>query len=281
MTYKAILEYLKAWIEASTLNGVKPWIEVLLEMEIELNPRTSFPAVFICPIPFEMSAYNQNKYAFRIYVVDDTTPSPNYVGLTGTTLTNRINVFNDVIVYAESFIRALPDDIFEDYPITFTPIVLWDNTCDGVYFDINVKSNIACAEIINSGITGITNYLITNGTSGSSGSSGVNGTDGTGVYKYIYGTDYTGLTTDTYLIVPANYSGGLATNIYLPKASGTGKLLTVINNNEFYTKVWTVEGTFDDEWLGTIYDNLDLYTTATYINTDNSWYIVSKTMNNF
>lgn len=190
MTYYTILQTLKNWVEASSINGRNVYCEVCLEDEIELNPKTTYPCVFICPIPFEMASTTLNKYSFRVYVATSTTVAPDYPSISGSTLSNRITTFNTVIVYAENMVKALPDDWLEVYPLTITPVLLWDNTYDGIYFDLVIHNFIDCAEITLTGTTG-NQYLITNGTSGTSGisPSGYTGATliGPSTYTYIDG----------------------------------------------------------------------------------------------
>jgi len=113
MTYENILQYLQGWISSSTLDGQNFWCEVLLEDEIELNPTTTFPAGFICPVPFDMTSINLQRYVVRIYLINKTTISPNYSssGLS-LNLSNRMKVFNSMIIVAQEMVKKLN----EGYP---------------------------------------------------------------------------------------------------------------------------------------------------------------------
>jgi len=205
MTYNTLLANLKLWIEASAINGSYFWCEVLLEDEIELNPKTTFPASFICPVPFEMTSSSITKYIIRVYLVNNTSTSPNW-SPTGGTLTNRFCVLSELTTYAEALVKALPYDWFESYPITFTPVVLWDANVDGIYFDLEISAGIICS-----------NVVITNGTSGSSGIDGTSGTNGSSGTNGTSGlSDKFSTTSNTILDVPTSHP----TTLYLTGATG-------------------------------------------------------------
>lgn len=140
MTYKQFLQDLQTDILAATLSGVTlSWYsEICLEDEIELKTEaTTYPAIFIVPIPFDIIDDNRATYSAKVYMVDNVGRAPNY-GL------KRIDIFNKMISYAQAYVQQLDDYTFLQFPLTINPIVKWDANIDGIYFEITFNSNVEC-----------------------------------------------------------------------------------------------------------------------------------------
>lgn len=139
MQYIDFLQNVASYIKNTTVSGVaQSWfVDIVLEDEIELKTGTTYPAVFIVPIPFDMSEDMMAKYSCKIYMVDSVTRAPNYN-------LNRINTYNRMISYCQAFLQQLPDEYINDFPITINPIVKWDANVDGIYFDFILNNAISC-----------------------------------------------------------------------------------------------------------------------------------------
>jgi hypothetical protein len=139
MTYLQFLQDLQTDLKATTLSGatLNWYSEICLEDEIELKTGTTYPAIFIVPIPFDIVDDNRALYGAKVYMVDNVTRAPNYN-------LARILTFNKMISYAQAYVQQLDDYTFANLPITINPIVKWDANIDGIYFDWIINSNVEC-----------------------------------------------------------------------------------------------------------------------------------------
>lgn len=139
MEYINFLNLIKNTIINTLVNGTQlAWYsEICLEDEIELKTGTTYPAIFIVPIPFDIIDDMMVKYSCKVYLVDNVTRAPNYN-------MKRFNVYNKMVNYAMAFLQRLPDENINDYPVTINPVVKWDANIDGIYFELTVNSNIGC-----------------------------------------------------------------------------------------------------------------------------------------
>lgn len=139
MTYLQFLEDTRTDLMATTVSGVTlNWYnEICLEKEIELKTGTTYPAIFIVPIPFDIVDGNRSLYSAKIYMVDNVTRAPN-VNL------NRIKVYDKMVRYVQAYFQQMDEYTFEVFPITINPIVKWDANIDGIYFIYKINSNVEC-----------------------------------------------------------------------------------------------------------------------------------------
>lgn len=144
MTYLEFLTNVETYVKQSMLNGVPlNWYsEICLEDEIELKTGTTYPAVFIVPIPFDVVDPYRINYSCKIYMVDGVTRAPNVKNISG--YTQRILTFNRMVSYAQAFLQQLPGEYINEYPVTINPIVKWDANIDGIYFDFTLATNTGC-----------------------------------------------------------------------------------------------------------------------------------------
>lgn len=151
MRYLDFLRELETGLKDTKVDGqtLDWWSEICLEDEIELKTGTTFPAIFIVPIPFDIIEDMRALYTAKVYLVDNITRAPNYkpgsgiVG-SGDYITNRISIYNKMVTYAQAFLQQSGVEIFPEYPITIEPIVRWDNNVDGIYFNYTINTNVEC-----------------------------------------------------------------------------------------------------------------------------------------
>lgn len=139
MNYLSFLTDIIGFLTGATVGGntLNWYSEICLEDEIELKTGTTYPAIFVVPIPFDITDDMMAKYGCKIYLVDNITRAPNYN-------LNRINIYNKMINYAMAFIQQLPDNYINDFPLTINPIVRWDANVDGIYFDFTLNYAVPC-----------------------------------------------------------------------------------------------------------------------------------------
>jgi hypothetical protein len=144
MTYNTFIENIKTWLSGTTdLVWVKDQLEDEIELPINESGIHCFPAAFIVPLPFTIDAQNRVTFSCRVYLADEVGRSPVLV-YSGTT-SKRTYVYSELIDIFLKFIQHIPDSVNGiQYPITVTPILLWDSNVDGLYFDINLITTTDC-----------------------------------------------------------------------------------------------------------------------------------------
>lgn len=139
MKYLQFLQDIQTDIKATTVSGVTlNWYsEICLEDEIELKTGTTYPAIFLVPIPFDIIEDNRTGYSVKVYMVDNVTRSPNYN-------LARIIIYDKMVTYCQAYFQQADEYTFVNFPITINPIVKWDANVDGIYFELTVNSNVEC-----------------------------------------------------------------------------------------------------------------------------------------
>ena len=118
MKYLQFLQDIQTDLSAVTVSGatLNWYSEICLEDEIELKTGTTYPAIFIVPIPFDIIDDNRTHYSAKVYMVDNVTRAPNYN-------LARIITFDKMVTYAQAYLQQLDDYTFAQYPVTINPIV--------------------------------------------------------------------------------------------------------------------------------------------------------------
>ena len=145
MTYQEFIQDVKNWLASTSgLTYIKECLEDEIELPINETGINQFPAAFITPIPFTINDYNNNTYSCRIYLAGDVGLSP-VMNPTATTISKRFQTYSSLINIFQKFIQLIPDEFNGlQFPITATPILLWDANIDGIYWDINMITSINC-----------------------------------------------------------------------------------------------------------------------------------------
>lgn len=141
MTYLDFLNYIHSGFTALTTTGLTDviYIEKQLEDLIELNPN-SFPvnsgkSIWICPIPMTIEDENTITYAARIYIVQQINED----------FSDRMSAISECILLVNKFLQWLPDIITGIvYSIDVQPIILFDSTTEGLYFDFKSRQTVSC-----------------------------------------------------------------------------------------------------------------------------------------
>lgn len=145
MTYLSFLTTIQSLITTSSWGGTYPawYSEICLEDEIESKTGTTYPAIFIVPVPFDLIDDMMAKYSCKIYMVDSVGRAPNApTPIIGTT--QRLVIYNRMVSFAQAFFQQLPDQYINDYPVTINPIIKWDSATDGIYFELTLNGSISC-----------------------------------------------------------------------------------------------------------------------------------------
>lgn len=144
MKYIDFLNVIKSGITFLTQTGETDVIytQFTLEDLIELDPQ-SYPgsiqsgkSIWITPTPMTLESEDRITYGCRIYIAQQIKED----------MSDRITAISNCIDTAQEIIDWLEDynAIFTTYPITITPVLLFDSTTDGIYMDLNVSMYIPC-----------------------------------------------------------------------------------------------------------------------------------------
>lgn len=110
-------------------------VETCLDDEIEVNTGTTYPAVFIYPIPMTLTS-NTINYSVRLYFVKQLLNNDKY---------QRVELFSELIESYKCLLQHLPDNMIPLYDQTITPFLKFDSMVDGFFVDLSISSSILCA----------------------------------------------------------------------------------------------------------------------------------------
>lgn len=137
LTYLQFLETVKTWFNTTTLSGITvcQFSQISLEDEIELNPDSKYPGLFVTPMPFSLKNEGISMYSCRVYLV-------NIIDLDKYNRITQINYMNE---WLQKTIQEVPDNFNGiQWPIQVTPLVMWDLNGDGLSFDITITNQNPC-----------------------------------------------------------------------------------------------------------------------------------------
>jgi hypothetical protein len=143
VTYKNFLDTIYSGLTYLTTTGLTDVIYIKYELEdmMELDPQ-SYPgstqsgkSVWITPIPMSIDSETTITYATRIYVAQQIKEDS----------TDRFDAFSSCVQLVKMLVQWLPDNINGlIYPVSVTPVLLFDATVDGLYFDLSIKFGLEC-----------------------------------------------------------------------------------------------------------------------------------------
>lgn len=134
MNYINFMNLLQDIFSGLTINNL-PYIKYIEQChysEIENNPLTLFPSVFITPIDFDIISEDDVQYGAKVFIA---------VGLTGKT--DRMMKYSECNIAVLTVLQTQTSIIF-NYPINIRPTLKWDNAIDGIEFDIIIKDTSDC-----------------------------------------------------------------------------------------------------------------------------------------
>jgi hypothetical protein len=145
MTYSAFITFVHTSLTNTLVNGFTKnlYIKHCLTDEIELetlNQVYDF-LIYVTPMPTEFLNENSVKYNVQIYIVSGVGLSPMVVPNSGTIISSRFSTYSNIQNFFEAFVQQIT---MAEFPITGTPILLWDNNVDGYYFDFSIITGVDC-----------------------------------------------------------------------------------------------------------------------------------------
>ncbi len=143
MTYNDFLGIVYDTITGLTTTGYTDviYIEYTLEDLIELNPQT-YPqetgkSVFLTPGQLTFESNDRATYTTRIYIAQQIKEDRS----------DRFGAMSQCIELCSKIVQNLPYSIFPLYPLNITPVLLFDATVEGVYIDLQIRTNLDCYEV--------------------------------------------------------------------------------------------------------------------------------------
>lgn len=139
MKYIDFLNYIMSGITYLTLTGLTDVIytQYTLEDLIELDPE-SYPgstqlgkSIWLTPIPMTFNTNDVVTYGVRVYVAQQIKDD----------YTDRFSAISSCIELCNMIIEYVEDDDTSiiQYPVNIVPVLLFDATIEGLYFDLNVN----------------------------------------------------------------------------------------------------------------------------------------------
>lgn len=137
LTYLQFLETVKTWFSGTTLSGITVcnFSQICLEDQIELDPDSRYPGLFIVPLPYSLKSEEISVYSCRIYLVN----------IIDVDRYNRMEQLSYMNEWLQKAIQEIPDEFNGlQFPIQVTPLVMWDLNGDGISIDITVTNQNPC-----------------------------------------------------------------------------------------------------------------------------------------
>jgi len=143
MTYNEFLNTISSGLSYLTLTGLTDVIyinytlEDLIELDVNTYPGTSGvgKSVFLCPIPMTIDSDDIITYGVRVYIAQQINEDSS----------DRFSAISSCIELVKMLIQWLPDNLRGlTFPVTITPVLLFDATVEGLYFEFNFSENISC-----------------------------------------------------------------------------------------------------------------------------------------
>jgi hypothetical protein len=143
MNYKKFIETIISVATGITYSGttgttIVKWCEFCLTDEPELNPNTTYPAIFITPIPITFADNpmdDQVYFKARLYVLDNIAVDKSL----------RLTAYSKCLDIIMLIFEGLEDAgfIFKD-AMDWTPVLLYDGNVDGGFIDITILDVYDC-----------------------------------------------------------------------------------------------------------------------------------------
>ena len=142
MTYQGFINIILVALSGQTISSAVTFkhTEFCLTDEPELDQLTQYPAAWITPIPFNFRQSNMRTltdFTCRIYVA----------AYYGTDRNHRKAAYNTCMNAIAKLIQDLENynNIWGiQYPLTCTPVLLFDNNVDGWYIELVVADQYDC-----------------------------------------------------------------------------------------------------------------------------------------
>lgn len=145
MNYITLLNTLHDILTGMTATGITDVLHVEIQLEdlLELNnntwPQQTGKTAWLCPVPSSLESNNSITYGVRVYIA----------GLIKEDFSDRFLILSSCMDTLIAMIQNIPDNINGlVFPVSITPVLLFDAVCEGFYCDISIRTSTTCFRLI-------------------------------------------------------------------------------------------------------------------------------------